>query len=81
MTYRLPHNQILLQLPDGRSVSIVQNGEGAEGSAYGHADQRMCEVSVEGEEDVRGFLDLTELVHYLRKLDTTQKLSDYVDGQ
>ena len=45
------------------------------------ADQYMCEVSVEGEEDVQGFLDLTELVHYLRKMDTTDRLSDYVEGE
>ena len=81
MTFHLPHNQLMLQLPDGRTVSIIQNGPGREGSAYGHADNYMCEVSVEGEEDVRGFLDLTELVHYLRKMDTTDKLSDYVEGE
>jgi len=81
MTFHLPHNQLMLRLPDGRTVSIIQNGPGREGSAYGHADQYMCEVSVEGEEDVQGFLDLTELVHYLRKMDTTDRLSDYVEGE
>tara|TARA_R100000234_G_scaffold118701_1_gene99714 strand:- start:50 stop:307 length:258 start_codon:yes stop_codon:yes gene_type:complete len=76
----VPHNIIKLQLPDGREVSIIQNGNGREGSAYGHANQHMIEVMVEGEPDVKGHLDLTELVHYLRYLDTSQELSDYVDA-
>ena len=76
----VPHNIIKLQLPDGREVSIIQNGNGREGDAYGHADQHMIEVMVEGEPDVKGHLDLTELVHYLRYLDTSQELSDYVDA-
>jgi len=74
------HNIIKLQLPDGREVSITQNGNGREGGAYGHADQHMCEVSVEGEPDVKGYLDLSELVEYLRYLDTTQTLSGPIDG-
>ena len=74
------HNIIKLQLPDGREVSIIQNGNGREGSAYGHADQHMCEVSVEGELDVKGFLELSELVEYLRYLDTTQTLSGLIDA-
>ena len=74
------HNIIKLQLPDGREVSIIQNGEGREGSAYGHADQHMCEVSVEGEPDVKGFLELSELVEYLRYLDTTDTLSGLIDA-
>jgi len=74
------HNIIKLQLPDGREVSIIQNGNGREGSAYGHADQHMCEVSVEGEPDVKGFLELSELVEYLRYLDTTQTLSGLIDA-
>ena len=76
----VPHNIIKLQLPDGREVSIIQNGNGREGDAYGHADQHMIEVMVDGEPDVKGHLDLTELVHYLRYLDTSQELSDYVDA-
>ena len=76
----VPHNIIKLQLPDGREVSIIQNGEGREGSAYGHADQHMCEVSVEGEPDVKGFLELSELVEYLRYLDTTDTLSGLIDA-
>ncbi len=76
----VPHNIIKLQLPDGREVSIIQNGNGREGNAYGHADHHMIEVMVEGEPDVKGHLDLTELVHYLRYLDTSQELSDYVDA-
>ena len=75
----VPHNIIKLQLPDGREVVIIQNGNGREGSAYGHADQHMCEVSVEGEPDVKGFLELSELVEYLRYLDTTQTLSGLID--
>ena len=74
------HNIIKLQLPDGREVSIIQNGEGREGGAYGHADQHMCEVSIEGEPDVKGFLDLSELVEYLRYLDTTDTLSGLIDA-
>ena len=35
----VPHNIIKLQLPDGREVSIIQNGNGREGDAYGHARQ------------------------------------------
>ena len=76
----VPHNIIKMQLPDGREVSIVQNGNGREGGAYGHADQHMCEVSVEGEPDVKGFLELSELVEYLRYLDTTQTLSGLIDA-
>ena len=38
------HNIIKLQLPDGREVSIIQNGEGREGGAYGHADQHMLSL-------------------------------------
>ena len=78
--YCPPHNQIRLQLPDGRDVSIVQNGPQREGNAYGHADQHMCEVSIEGEPDVKGFLDLSELVEYLRYLDTTDTLSGLIDA-
>jgi hypothetical protein len=76
----VPHNIITLQLPDGREVSIIQNGNGREGSAYGHADQHMCEVLAEGEPDVKGFLELSELVEYLRYLDTTQTLSGLIDA-
>lgn len=78
--YCPPHNQIRLQLPDGREVSIVQNGPQREGHAYGHADQHMCEVWVKGEPDVKGFLELSELVEYLRYLDTTQTLSGLIDA-
>ena len=74
------HNIIKLQLPDGREVSIIQNGEGREGGAYGHADQHMVEVSVEGETDVKGCLELSELVEYLRYLDTTDTLSGLIDA-
>ena len=76
----VPHNIIKLQLPDGREVSIIQNGEGREGGAYGHADQHMCEVFVEGEPDVKGCIELSELVEYLRYLDTTETLSGLIDA-
>ena len=76
----VPHNIIKLQLPDGREVSIIQNGEGREGSAYGHADQHMVEVLVDDEPDVKGFLDLSELVEYLRYLDTRETLSGLIDA-
>jgi len=76
----VPHNIIKLQLPDGREVSIIQSGNGREGDAYGHADSHTCEVLVEGEPDVKGHLDLSELVEYLRYLDTTQTLSGPIDG-
>ena len=76
----VPHNIIKLQLPDGREVSIIQSGNGREGDAYGHADSHTCEVLVEGESDVKGHLDLSELVEYLRYLDTTQTLSGPIDG-
>ena len=75
----VPHNIIKLQRPDGRGVSIIQNGNGREGSAYGHADQHLVEVLVEGEPDVKGYLDLSELVEYLQYLDTTETLSSLVD--
>ena len=76
----VPHNIIKLQLPDGREVSIIQSGNGREGDAYGHADSHTCEVMVDGEPDVKGHLDLSELVEYLRYLDTTQTLSGPIDG-
>ena len=76
----VPHNIIKLQLPDGREVSIIQSGNGREGDAYGHADSHTCEVMVDGEPDVKGHLDLSELVEYLRYLDTTQTLSGLIDG-
>ena len=76
----VPHNIIKLQLPDGREVSIIQNGNGRDGDAYGHADSHTCEVMVEGEPDVKGHIDLSELVEYLRYLDTTQTLSGLIDG-
>ena len=75
----VPHNIIKLQLPDGRGVSIIQNGNGREGDAYGHADEHLVEVFVEGEPDVKGHLDLSELVEYLQYLDTTETLSSLVD--
>ena len=74
------HNIIKLQLPDGREVSIIQSGNGREGDAYGHADSHTCEVLVDGEPDVKGHLDLSELVEYLRYLDTTQTLSGLIDA-
>ena len=74
------HNIIKLQLPDGREVSIIQNGNGRDGDAYGHADSHTCEVWVDGEPDVKGHLDLSELVEYLRYLDTTQTLSGLIDA-
>ena len=76
----VPHNIIKLQLPDGREVSIIQNGNGRDGDAYGHADSHTCEVTVDGEPDVKGHLDLSELVEYLRYLDTTQTLSGLIDA-
>ena len=76
----VPHNIIKLQLPDGREVSIIQNGNGRDGDAYGHADSHTCEVMVDGEPDVKGHIDLSELVEYLRYLDTTQTLSGLIDG-
>ena len=74
------HNIIKLQLRDGREVSIIQNSEGREGGAHGNADQHTIEVLVDGEPDVKGQLNLTELVHYLRYLDTSQELSKFVDA-
>ena len=62
-------------------MSIVQNGNGRDGDAYGHADSHTCEVLVEGEPDVKGHIDLSELVEYLRYLDTTQTLSGLIDGK
>ena len=76
----VPHNIIKLQLPDGREVRIIQSGNGREGDAYGHADSHTCEVLVDGEPDVKGHLDLSELVEYLRYLDTTQTLSGLIDA-
>mgnify|MGYP003154045330 FL=1 len=76
----VPHNIIKLQLPDGREVSIIQSGNGREGDAYGHADSHTCEVWVDGEPDVKGHLDLSELIEYLRYLDTTQTLSGLIDA-
>lgn len=79
-SYVLPHNILKLQLPDGREVSIIQSGNGREGNACGHADSHTCEVLVEGEPYERGHLDLSELVEYLRYLDTTQTLSGLIDA-
>ena len=64
----VPHNIIKLQLPDGREVSIIQNGEGREGIAYGSAKMYTCEVSIEGEDDVRGFLTLSDLFEYVKEV-------------
>jgi len=66
----VPHNIIKLQLPDGREVSIIQNGPDRKGGAYGDAELFTCEVYVEGEEylgvqDVRGYLTLRDLMQYL----------------
>ena len=61
----VPHNIIKLQLPDGREVSIIQNGPDRKGSAYGHAELFTCEVWVEGEDDVQGYLTLRDLMQYL----------------
>lgn len=72
----VPHNIIKLQFPDGREVSIIQNGEGREGGAYGHADQHMVEVLVDGEPDVKGHLDLSELIEYLTELSNGWTLSE-----
>ena len=76
MTFVLPHNQIMLQLPDGRTVSIIQNGEGREGIAYGSAKLYTCEVSVEGEDDVRGFLTLRDVFQYLTELSNDWTLAE-----
>ena len=64
----VPHNIIKLQLPDGREVSIIQNGNGREGDAYGHAEFFTCEVLVEGEHDVEAHMTLRDLFQYLAKL-------------
>ena len=76
----VPHNIIKLQLPDGREVSIIQNGNGREGDAYGHAELFTCEVWVEGEkylgvDDVRGYLTLRDLMQYLTQLSNDWTLS------
>ena len=61
----VPHNIIKLQLPDGREVSIIQNGNGRDGDAYGHAEFFTCEVLVEGEADVEAHMTLRDLMQYL----------------
>ena len=75
MTFHLPHNQLMLQLPDGRTVSIIQNGPGRGGSAYGSAKLYTCEVSVEGEDDVQGFLTLRDLFQYLTEVSNDWSLA------
>jgi hypothetical protein len=76
----VPHNIIKLQLPDGREVSIIQNGHDRKGCAYGDAELFTCEVYVEGEEylgvqDVRGYLTLRDLMQYLTQLSNDWTLS------
>ena len=61
----VPHNIIKLQLPDGREVSIIQNGNGRDGDAYGHAEFFTCEVWLEGEDDPEGYMTLSDLMEYL----------------
>ena len=61
----VPHNIIKLQLPGGREVSIIQNGNGRDGDAYGHAEFFTCEVLVEGEADVEAHMTLRDLMQYL----------------
>jgi hypothetical protein len=61
----VPHNIIKLQLPDGREVSIIQNGNGREGDACGHAKFFTCEVWLEGEDDVETYMTLSDLMEYL----------------
>ena len=46
----VPHNIIKLQLPDGREVSIIQNGPDGKGGAYGEAELLTGEGYWEGEE-------------------------------
>ena len=76
MTYGCPkHNQIRLQLPDGRDVSIVQNGPERRGHAYGHAEMLTCEVWVKGEDDVKGFLTLRDLFQYLTEVSNDWSLA------
>jgi hypothetical protein len=74
------HNIIKLQLPDGREVSIIQNGPDRKGCAYGDAELFTCEVYVEGEEylgvsDVRGYLTLRDLMQYLTQVSNDWTLS------
>jgi len=55
------YNQILLTLPNGRQVSIVQ-GDGIMGK-----QPTQCEVWVDGEEDPVGYLTVEKLVAYLQQ--------------
>ena len=64
----VPHNQIVLKLPDGRKVSIIQNGYGSNGPAYGYAMSGTCEAWVDGEEAPRGFLTLSDLLEYIKEV-------------
>tara|TARA_R110001592_G_scaffold172949_2_gene411539 strand:- start:3614 stop:3817 length:204 start_codon:yes stop_codon:yes gene_type:complete len=61
---RLEHNQISLTLPDGRSVSIIQNQKDGQGNAHGHYGYSV-EIWIEDEPEPMYHLDFEQAMKYI----------------
>ena len=61
---RLPHNQIVLLLEDGREVSMIQNQADGTGNASGTYGKTV-EIWIEGQPEPIHHVNLTEAMVYL----------------
>jgi hypothetical protein len=61
---RLPHNQIVLSLEDGREVSLIQNLPDGTGNASGK-HRKTVEIWIEGQPEPIHHVNLTEAMVYL----------------
>lgn len=61
---RLPHNQIVLSLEDGREVSLIQNQSDGAGNASGTYGKTV-EIWIEGQPEPVHHVNLTEALVYL----------------
>ena len=61
---RLPHNQIVLLLEDGREVSMIQNQADGTGNASGTYGKTV-EIWIEGQPEPIHHVNLTEAMIYL----------------
>ncbi len=64
---RLTHNHIVLTMPDGREVSIIQNQRTGEGLACGQYG-KTCEIWVDGEPEPLYNKTLTQVLQYLSEI-------------